>query len=807
LEKRPTKTVSDFINIDHVPFFGRMVCISFIVIGLLIYSTSLSNPFIWDDFDLIVENPNIRGWSHILDVFKGNVVPQSSFYRPVQMFSYLFDYEIFGLNPKGFHFTSILIHIAVSLSLCWFCVLLFRDRTIGLISGLLFLIHPVHNEAVVYISGRADLLVALFILFSLIYYIKYDQNKNISDFIACVGFSILALLSKEYALILPGFLLLIHYAFGKKNKAHLFYIVTVLCIVYFILRMFNIVGVADMHSKTQTIFLQRLPGSFYAVLVYLRLLVLPYDLFLGYGQKFFYWNDLWVWAGLIVYFLFFFIVVFTKGRNQKISFLIGWFLFGLLPVMNFYPINAYMAEHWIYIPSMGLFILAAYGIKYIHQNVKTKDFVYAGCGLIFIILSLLTVRQNLYWKDPIAFYKRIIEINPEFVKAYNNLGKLYTNAEDYNSAAYYFKKTFEIDPRFEKGYHNYAVCLTKQFKYDEAIGYYNKALSLNPNFAPTYNNLGALYIDLKNYDLAEQYVNKALNIKSDIPKAYYNLGLIEKGRGNEIKAIEYFNQALKYDASYTAAKNNLAAMLINEGNPQYAIQQYEEILQSEPNNHIVINNLGILYGKDGDIDKSIEYFIKALKIKPDYADAHFNIAYAFARKNSIGQAMRHYQDALRYNPQHIQAINNLAIIYASQGRNEDAKQLFLKAIQLDENDESAHNNLGLVLSKLKEFDKAIEHYQKALVLNPNYKEAHNNLAMLYDATGKMLKAEEHYNEALKLDPNFTNALNGLGIVYGKEKRYKEAEMLFLKALEINPGGKDAQNNLQRARYYMQKEGI
>ncbi len=807
MENKFIKDLKKSTKIEKIPFFGRLTVCLFLVIGFIIYSTSISSPFIWDDFDLITENRNIQGWSHIFDGFKGNVVSQSSFYRPLQMFSYLLDYEIGGLNPKIFHITSILIHIAVALSLCWFCVVLFKDRMIGLLSGLLFLVHPVHNEAVVYLSGRADPLVALFILLCAIHYIKYDQNNNRIDYVLCVGLSILALLSKEYALIIPGLLLLFHYSFSKKIKGSLFYVVAGACVIYAILRMYNIVGVADMHTKTQTILLQRLPGTFYSVLIYLRLLFFPYDLFLGYGQKIFYWNNPMVWTGFILYVSCLVLVICSKKRYPSVSFLTGWFLVGLIPVMNIYPINAYMAEHWLYIPSMGLFILAVFGIKFSYEKTKAKDVIIAGSGLILILLSLLTVRQNLFWKDPVIFYKRIIKINPDFIKAYNNLGKHYSNLDDFETASFYFKKTIEIDPRFEKGYHNFAVCLAKQFKYDEAIEYYNKAISINPNFAPTYNNLGAIFIDQKKVDLAEQYVGKALSIKSDIPKAYYNLGLIEQGRGNISKAASYFQLAVEYDPNYTAAKNNLASVLLQGGYAENAIRQYEEILVKDPNNYTVINNLGILYGKEGDIGRSIDYFTKALTIKPDYADAHFNIAFAFTRVNKLNQAAQHYQDAIRSNPGHVQAINNLAILYAGQGQNEQAKQMFLKVLEIDENDVSAHNNLGLVLAKLKNIDQAIVHYQKALEIKPHYKEAHNNLGMLYDEVGKLQKAEEHYTEALKIDPDFTNALNGLGIVYGKEKKYKEAEKLFLKAVEINPNGKDALNNLQKTRYFLQKESV
>ncbi len=794
-------------SLQDVPYFWTIVVAVFSVVGFAIYSTAVGNPFIWDDFTLVTNNKAIQGWGGFFQLFKGNVVEQSSFYRPLQMFSYLLDYQIWSLNPRGFHLTSIALHIATAISFGWLVSLLVKDRWIAVLAGLLFLVHPVHNEAVVYISGRADPLMALFAILSAALYVRFDQRGQKADAVGAIILLFLALLSKEYALILPFLLLGYHYVFRSSIKGRVLYPMLTLAAGYFILRMLNVVGVADMHVKTQTILLQRLPATFYAMFEYLRLLILPYDLYLGYGQKLFAWSHPKVIAGAFIYVALWSAAVGSRKRYPIVSFGLMWYLIGLLPVMNLYPINAYMAEHWIYVPSMGLFLVAAYGIRRLYERVPVKDPVILGASVFILIMSLLTLKQNFTWKDPIAFYERIVEINPRFVKAYNNLGKLYSAQEDYARAAEYFRKTFEIQPRFEKGYHNYAVCLAKLNRVDEALKYYNQALSINPNFAPTYNNLGALYLDLGEYDKAEQYVNKALSIKEDIPKAYYNLGIIEQKRGNQERSAAYFAKALQLDPGYVSAQNNLGAVLSKTGRHENALRQYLQAVEKDPNNFTALNNIGIIYGQMGDIEKSIQYFAKALGVKSDFADAHFNIAFAFARKRSFGQAMRHYQDAIRHDPEHLQAINNLAIIYAGQGNFAGAEQLFEQVLKLDGSDESTHNNLGLILAKQRRFDEALEHYQKVLELNPQHKEVHNNIAMLYDQLGRMKDAEQHYIKALELDPEFTNALNGLGIVYGKAKRYQEAEQMFLKALDINPEGQDARNNLNRARRLMQQQDI
>ena len=800
------KTLKRTFSLNRPAVFARLAVLVLVVLGLLIYGPALPNPFIWDDYELIIHNPVVRGWSNLPHLFAGNIVEQSSFYRPLQMLSYLIDYEVWGMNPKGFHLTSILWHVAAALSFCGFVAAITRNRLTALLAGVLFIIHPVHNEAVAYISGRADPVMAVFVLLAFTFYLRYSDSIRLGEYLVCVVCFVAALLSKESALILPLLIGAYHLVFRKVMNKELYFMLSGLALGYLGLRLFNVIGVADMHEKTQTILLQRVPGAFASQALYLKTLLFPRDLFMGYGQKLFTWRDPLVWKGLVLWTGLVGVAVFMRGRRPLVSFFLAWYLIALLPVMNLYPVNAYMAEHWLYLPAMGLLALLAHALSLWAARPVWRPYATAGIIAVLIMLSLTAYRQNFVWRDPIAFYKRIIRINPQYTKAYNNLGKILSQQERYAEAAEYFRRSIEIDPRFVKGYHNYAVCMTKLDRMDEALAYYHKALGVRPDFAPTYNNLGALYIDMEQYEKAEQFVNRALSLHPEMPKAYYNLGLIAQARRQNQQAREYFQLALKYDPNYAAAKNNLGSMMGREGELQSAIENYRQVLMVEPDNYSVMNNLGILYGRLGKGDEAMELFRSALRIKPDFADAHFNLAFAFAKQQRWGQAIRHYQDAVRYDPNHPQAINNLAILYAQQNRFVEAEQLFQRALEINPSDYSAHNNLGLVYAKQNKFDKAREQYNKALAINPAHKETHNNLGMLNDATGNMKDAEKHYLQALQVDPKFANALNGLGIVYGKQKKYKEAEGMFLRALEINPERQDAINNLERARKLMNADG-
>ena len=147
-----------------------------VLIGLAVYSNSLKGQFLWDDEGLIQYNPHIKNWGYLSKIFISNLRAgagdSTNFYRPVQVFTYLIDYSLWKLNVIGYHMTNVLLHILVALSIYWLIQILFGDRILSLLTALFFVVHPIHTEAITYISGRADPLAALFILLCFIFYKK-----------------------------------------------------------------------------------------------------------------------------------------------------------------------------------------------------------------------------------------------------------------------------------------------------------------------------------------------------------------------------------------------------------------------------------------------------------------------------------------------------------------------------------------------------------------------------------------------------------------------------------------------------------
>src|SRR3989338_4613385 len=181
-----------------------------LLISLIItitFSGSLKNDFAWDDSYLITGNDYIKSWSYVPKVFSTQLYEgsgmHSNFYRPLQLLSFMADYSLWKLNPFGYHLTSLLLHIFNSILVYLLAAIVCSSLTPAFITSLLFGIAPCISGITYYIPARSDLLMACFMLLSILLFTKYREKKKIFLYAVSVIFFIFALLSKEMAVILP----------------------------------------------------------------------------------------------------------------------------------------------------------------------------------------------------------------------------------------------------------------------------------------------------------------------------------------------------------------------------------------------------------------------------------------------------------------------------------------------------------------------------------------------------------------------------------------------------------------------------
>ncbi|MFA6079072.1 MAG: tetratricopeptide repeat protein [Candidatus Omnitrophota bacterium] len=590
-----------------IKYVRILYILAIVVAGFAVYAGTLEHPFIWDDEMLITGNPFVKNWSHVPEIFSSDIGEGAGgmyhSFRPLQMLTYVADHSIWRSDTTGYHLTNIFLHILTALAIFWLVSILFENMKLAFFAAFLFVIHPVHTEAVTYISGRSDPLSALFFVLAFICYIKRLDGRNIAFSIMMSVCYCLALLARESAIILPIILILYHYTFGKTFSIKKFIPVLAITAIYVILR-FTLLERLLLHTVVTTDIMQRLPGFFAAMFEYTRLLLAPSMLHMEYGLKIFRAADARVIAGFLIASGLLIVAFRNRKSNRLIFFAVMWFFLTLIPVSNLYPVNAYMAEHWLYLPSLGTFLVMGNMLRRLSSDKRRRILALA----LFLLLSgwyaLTTVRQNSYWKDPVTFFERAAKYAPESHLIHNNLAGAYVAAGRKEDAIKEYEKAIAINPRYAKAYGNLGFLYAGAGKNKEAIEIYNTALKINPKDAVVLNNLGNAYYDLGSMKEAVDNYKMAVEADPNYSKAFYNLGNAYIAMGMKAESIISLKRAIELDGDYIDA----------------------------------YNNLGMVYKVTGDLDKAIGQFRKTIELDRNYVRGYRNLAEAYRAAGRTDEA-------------------------------------------------------------------------------------------------------------------------------------------------------------------------
>jgi len=595
-------------------------------LGFAVYLNSLNGDFVFDDNVLVKDNIYIKNPSRIGKLFTENIASgagrKTSFYRPFQMITYMIDFSLWGLSVKGYHFTNILLHIGASLCLYWLILVLFRDRLLSLLASVLFVAHPVHTEAVTYISGRSDMLCAVFFLLCIIFYIRsLDRDKANYYLLALVSY-ILAILSRESSIILPAVLLLYHYLFKRKPDYNKLLVILAATAFYIFLR-FTLLSAMMPEVSGGYSFLQRLPGFFAALSNYVRLLLAPFGLHMEYGQKVFNPADPQVLTGIALFFLLFLFAFRRKNADNVTFFSVSWFFVMLLPVSNIFPINAYMAEHWLYLPSIGFFLVLAKGLAYLFKTGAKRNLAILSLLILTAFYSLLTIRQNNYWGDAISFYERTLKYAPDSLKAQNNLGNAYRQKGEHQKAIRCYKKLLKEDPNHAEAYYNLGLIYSTLGRKEKAAELYKKTIEIMPGHADSYNNLGRIYVETSRLQDAIRLFEKAVEANPNYVGAYTNLGNIYLKIDTE-KSIALYKKAIEIDPHFTGAYNNLGSVYRDMGRDGEAVEEFKKVIRIDAADKMAHFNLSLLYFRQKKYGLAVKHCDRVIElggnVDPQYLD-------------------------------------------------------------------------------------------------------------------------------------------------------------------------------------------
>lgn len=263
---------------------------------------------------------------------------------------------------------------------------------------------------------------------------------------------------------------------------------------------------------------------------------------------------------------------FTK-RNSKgvLSFAIFWFFITLLPQANLYPINAFMAEHWLYLPAMGFCLILSSWLIAIRSRYRLTGTVLI--LLVIIFYSFLTVKQNMTWREPVSFYKRYLRYNPYDWRIYANLGVSLEAGGDTAGAIEAYKASLELNPKEANNYVRLSNAYFKLGDTEKAVQAYKEGIRINPESAFLYYRLGFLFENIKKDALAIEAYNESIHRDRNFALSFMGLarcygfsGRREEARSSLEKAIYLLNKAREYepDSSQVAATLAEAEQLLKK---------------------------------------------------------------------------------------------------------------------------------------------------------------------------------------------------------------------------------------------------
>ncbi len=459
------------------------------------YFPCLSGERIWDDQYLIGQNPFFKSPVFAAEVFRQHLFEESfsTYYRPVQNLSYVADYWLWGTATIGYHCTNVALHALTAwllfLLLCRLLPDLWKEgrnlQAAALVIALLWMVHPVHNAAVAYVSGRADTLAALLAIAAWLLWIRGEGCKSaaarLTSRLMAAPVFLAALCSKEIALVW-ALLFSLHTLFFHRSRgrwARLLPITGALAViaVYAILHALpeHRAGVPGSEPEP---FGGRVVLALRALGDYCRLMIAPVRLMMErtLGPAEMYVSRPTWWASVSYELLSIVGVVALiamawlctrrgEGRSLR-KFGALWFFVAFIPISNLIPLNAEVAEHWIYTASIGLLLLGAGSMALLPARALRW------CpAVIFVFGAALALRTSFRaaeWTDGETFARRTIEnggTSPRMLTYYaNELGR---NGHLVEQELVY-RQMLAIYPTYTTARINLGVCLQRQGHLAEA---------------------------------------------------------------------------------------------------------------------------------------------------------------------------------------------------------------------------------------------------------------------------------------------------------------------------------------------------
>lgn len=595
------------------PFFRNRLVLSIIllIVSFAVFIPSLYNEFVWDDVTFIVEaEPYLEKYEFKPGIFLKKPKSNIKYFRPLFTLSLVTDYRMWGIAPFGYHLTNILLHSACTLALYFMVLVLCREfkvksgNAVAFLSSLLFAVYPLHVESVSFISARADMMAGALLFLSVGFYAL--SYRKLLYLLPAAASLFLSLYTKEVAysfpIVLLGFDLISRRFFSRINIAK-YAIIALLVSLYVLVRFDSFLSAEELLKKST---LRGLSGMDLVGEIVVGFL----GSYLYYGWKFLYPYELNHFIASIpggdafhitlsaIFVLAVVAVCFVSIKKKEnftaFSLLLLFATIGPAVMIAIFPVAiTRFAERFMYIPSAGFCMLAAYVIVLAGSRTGIKWLSWALAGALTVSYIVVTVKGQEAWQSNVTFWKAAVERTPEALAVRVNYGEALRNAGRTAEALEQFKearkRATSVDVR---GKAMSTIPLAMNYinrgEYDLAEEVLEEAIRDNPGVAADYNRLkGYIYIQREDLSAAKEYLSKSIEIKWRDASAHYLLGAIYHAEATKSGSLEKYKEAeeelkaaISINGRLAEARLTLAKIYLATGRKDKAVAEAKEALKS-----------------------------------------------------------------------------------------------------------------------------------------------------------------------------------------------------------------------------------
>jgi len=601
-----------------MPLSRGVLLLSLLLLAL--YAPTLGHGFHFDDYHMVVNNQFIKDWRlfpHTIATESISSVPVAKgMYRPVLMASFALNYQTGGLNPVGYHLSNIWLHILTACLAVGLAARLWPNLSAGgiLLGAALWAVHPIQTEAVAYVASRSSVLATLWMVLSLWLYASRRWFYSAGALAAYA----LALGSKEIAVTLPGLLLLVEWRLerqaGSARTAAFLRLLPFLLLTaaYLLWRkvLLGVVGVTPLRPWGEN-FRMQLEG----IPTVLRLLFWPLHQSVVHPQPTGEGIGPWIGFGLLAGLGS--LAWVGRRRFPGLTFALSWAGITFLPVAFASSLNLVVAEHHLYLPSLGF----ALGLPAWSEKRCLTPFLILLVGM----LGVATVRRNAVWKEDFTLWQDASRRAPGSAMVQNNLGLEYESRGEMEEAlACYLRAVRQSHDRIEESTarNNLGNAYSKLGQPEAALQEFRRCLELNRfEQGLFYNNIGLADIDLGRWEEAEEAYTRALEADPRLVQGYLNLGVLRFRQDRKEQAGFLFEQAVGLDPDYPLASLALGKFYISRGKfaeARRVFQRFVRVAPRLPDGYLYLA-IASLRERPADPGRAERYLARAIALgwKPD----------------------------------------------------------------------------------------------------------------------------------------------------------------------------------------------